>query len=177
MKYRVLLVPLAVVALLGTACTGNGARSATRSPRAAASTSATASRAIGAAANGCAAQPPITALPVWAQGGFSPPDWAVPHVMGAAGNIVAVLWAPKNALHAPPLAHQNNKILWVSKVLDTSAAPLVIHATLAGGTRTATVTVPGGPGPSTVNLPVAGCWTLRLSWGRYSDRMMLRYTA
>jgi len=96
----------------------------------------------------------------------------MPHVMGVAGNIVAILWAPHNALHAPPLPNMANKILWVSRV---SSGPMTIRATLAGSTRTATVDLPNGPGPSYVNMPVPGCWTLRLMWGGHTDQLSLRY--
>ncbi len=98
----------------------------------------------------------------------------MPHVTGASGNIVAILWNPRNALHAPPLPTMNNKILWVSRG-PLGGSPLVIRATLAGSTRTATVSLPDGPGPSYVNLPAPGCWTLHLSWGGHTDRLMLRY--
>ena len=100
----------------------------------------------------------------------------MPHVMGASGNIVAILWNPRNALHAPPLPTMNNKILWVSRG-SLGGSPLVIRATLAGSTRTATVSLPDGPGPSYVNMPAPGCWTLHLSWGGHTDRLMLRYVS
>jgi len=96
----------------------------------------------------------------------------MPHVVGAAGNIVAILWATPNALHAPALPNRANKILWVSRV---SAGPMTIRATLAGSTRTATVDLPNGPGPSYVDMPAPGCWTLHLSWGGHTDRLRLRY--
>ena len=101
----------------------------------------------------------------------------MPHVMGEAGNIVAILWAPRDALHSPPLHKRNNKILWVSKIPLTGPDPLVIKATLAGSTRTAAVSVPGGPGPSIINLPAPGCWTLHLSWSGHTDELKLRYVA
>lgn len=151
----------------GTAGRGATARSATGKPA-----SSTGSRAV--TSNGCAGQPPISPLPVWARYGFSPPDQAMPHVMGQAGNIVAILWASRDALHSPPLQGTNNKILWVSRISFTGD-PLVIKATLAGGRRTATVTVPGGPGPSIINLPAPGCWTLHLSWSGHTDELELRY--
>jgi hypothetical protein len=97
---------------------------------------------------------------------------AVPHVMGTAGNIVAILWATPDALHVPPLADRANKILWVSRV---SSGPMTIRATLAGSTRTATVNLPDGPGPSHVNMPAPGCWTMHLSWGGHTDQLSLRY--
>jgi hypothetical protein len=106
----------------------------------------------------------------------------MPHVMGESGYIVAILWAPRNALHSPPLPQPNNKILWVARddlPPPSAIAPstLVITATLAGTTRTATVSVPGGPGPSIINLPAPGCWSLRLSWSGYTDRLQLRYVS
>jgi hypothetical protein len=52
---------------------------------------------------------------------------------------------------------------------------MTIHATLAGSTRTATVHLPEGPGPSYVDMPVPGCWTLHLSWGGRTDELSLRY--
>jgi hypothetical protein len=133
--------------------------------------------AVPAASNGCIAQPPVSSLPVWARSGFTPPDQAMPHVMGAAGSIVAILWAPRDALHAPPLQDRSNKILWVSRIPFTAPDPLVIKATLAGSRRTATVSVPGGPGPSIIDLPAPGCWTLRLSWSGHTDELNLRYVA
>ena len=101
----------------------------------------------------------------------------MPHVTGASGNIVAILWSPKNALHAPPLPNMSNKILWVSRGLVDGPGPLIIRATLAGSARTTAVSLPDGPGPSYVNLPAPGCWTLHLSWGGHTDRLMLRYVS
>ncbi|HTU76548.1 MAG TPA: hypothetical protein VMG38_23765 [Trebonia sp.] len=137
---------------------------------------AQASAAIPAAANGCIGQPPVSPLPAWARSGFSPADLAMPHVMGAAGNIVAILWAPRDALHAPPRQDRTNKILWVPRI-PPSAPNLVIQATLAGSARTATVSVPGGPGPSIIDLPASGCWTLHLRWSGHTDELKLRYVA
>jgi hypothetical protein len=96
----------------------------------------------------------------------------MPHVMGTAGNIVAILWATPDALHVPALADRANKILWVSRV---SSGPMTIRATLAGSTRTATADLPNGPGPSHVDMPAPGCWTLHLSWGGHTDQLSLRY--
>lgn len=101
----------------------------------------------------------------------------MPHVMGAHGNIVAILWARHDALHAPPLAERANKILWVSKLAVQPGAPLKIQAMLNGRHRTADREVPDGPGPSYINLPDAGCWTLDLSWSGHRDRVELRYVA
>jgi hypothetical protein len=98
----------------------------------------------------------------------------MPHVVGAQGEIVAILWARHDALHAPPLANRANKILWVSR-LNGQPGPLTIRAALNGTDRTATRVIPNGPGPSYVDLPAAGCWTLNLSWSGHRDQVELRY--
>jgi hypothetical protein len=164
---RQLAAALATVALslAAAACSGNPRQQNGQAPQANAPVSP-------ASANGCAGQPPISPLPVWARAGFTPPDAAMPHVMGAAGNIVAILWAKRNALHVPALQDRANKILWVARV---SSGPMTIRATLAGSTRTATVHLPDGPGPSYVDMPAPGCWTLHLSWGGRTDDLNLRY--
>jgi hypothetical protein len=172
MRRGVVLVPLAAAVLFLTACTG---RAPARSQPPPSSSTAQAGPAQAAASDGCAGQPPVTPLPAWAQTGFSPPDQAVPHVLGQSGDIVAILWADHDALEAPSSPDRSNKILWVSRIPLTTADPLVITATLAGSTRTATVSVPGGPGPSIINLPAAGCWTLHLAWSGHTDQLQLRY--
>jgi len=40
-----------------------------------------------------------------------------------------------------------------------------------------TVSVPGGPGPSIIDLPAPGCWTLHLSWSAHTDELKLHYAA
>ena len=101
----------------------------------------------------------------------------MPHVLGDRGDIVAILWLPKNALHAPPLPDQANKILWVSRVSLAPPSPLKIRATLVGTDRTVYREVTDGPGPSYVNLPSAGCWALDLTWSGHTDHLDLRYAA
>ena len=167
-RYLVALAAVAV-ALLAAACSGSPRQQPGREPPAAQPSLAQVSP---ASAGGCTGQPPVSPLPVWARSGFTPPDIPVPHVMGAAGNIVAVLWATPDALHAPALPDRANKILWVSRV---SSGPMTIRATLAGSTRTAIVNLPDGPGPSYVDMPAPGCWTLHLSWGGHTDQLSLRY--
>jgi hypothetical protein len=157
------------VSLAATACSGNPQQQ----PRQAQPPAAQPSTLISpASANGCARQPPVSPLPVWARSGFTPPDIAVPHVTAAAGNIVAILWSTRNALHAPALPNRRNKILWVSRL---SSGPMTIRATLADSTRTATVDLPNGPGPSYIDMPAPGCWTLHLSWAGHTDQLSLRY--
>ena len=112
-------------------------------------------------------------LPTWARAGFQPPTMAMPYVMGDRGDIVAILWA--DPPHAPPLATVNNKILWVSKMIPGPFTPLRIQATLDGTNQTVTRQVAGGPGPSIIDLPAAGCWSLSLSWSGHHDHLSLRY--
>lgn len=101
----------------------------------------------------------------------------MPYVMGAQENIVAILWAEHDPLRAPPLADRSNKILWVSRLGLQPTDPLQIRATLSGTGRTVTREVTGGPGPSIINLPTAGCWSLNLSWSGHQDHLELRYVA
>ncbi len=134
---RRLSVLLVLGVLLTVACSGEGQSSSRRSPAARPAAPATSSAVF--ADGGCRAQPPDTALPTWARGGFSDPAGPVPHVLGARGNIVAILWARTDALHAPPLASRSNKILWVSKpkfppgrwahVFSQLVAPLITEIT------------------------------------------------
>jgi hypothetical protein len=48
---------------------------------------------------------------------------------------------------------------------------------LAGSSRTVSFTLPIGPGPSLVNMPAPGCWTLTVSWADHTDLVRLRYAA
>ena len=183
MRRGAVVAPLAVAALLVAACTGNSQPSTRSAPPSAVASAAGAGVAGGGTgqagavtSDGCAGQPPVGPLPVWARAGFNPADMAMPHVTGAAGDIVAILWATRDALHSPPLPARGNKILWVSRIPFVAPDPLIIKATLAGS-RTATVSVPGGPGPSTIDLPAPGCWTLHLSWSDHTDELKLRYVA
>ena len=99
------------------------------------------------------------------------------HVMGVRGDIAAILWGgPESSLYAPPLPNVGNKVLWVSRLADKTGAPLTIRATLNGTDRTAALELPD-VGPSYVNLPGPGCWTLDLSWSGHRDQVELWYTA
>jgi hypothetical protein len=164
-RFAAALAVAAVTLVAVAACSGN----AQQQPKQAQPSAALISP---VSASDCSRQPPVSPLPAWARSGFTPPDIAMPHVMGAAGNIVAILWATPNALHAPALPNTANKILWMSRV---SPGPMTIRAALAGSTRTATAYLPDGPGPSYVDMPAPGCWTLHLSWGGHTDQLSLRY--
>ena len=69
-----------------------------------------------AVASSCASAVVYGSLPTWARSGFSPPSIAMPHVLGARGDIVAVLWARHDPLVTPTPPGRANKILWVSKL-------------------------------------------------------------
>ena len=118
-------------------------------------------------------------LPVWARGGFSNPRVHIAHSLSARGKLTAILWA--NPLLTPKPANHNNKILWVARVPDSSGASLYIRAQrMVGSTRVGRPTsrvLQGGPGPSIINMPAAGCWRFTLHWASQSDSIDLRYAA
>jgi hypothetical protein len=134
-----------------------------------------------AAASACASSVVYGPLPTWARAGFTLPGQAMPYVLGARGGIVAVLWAQHDPLVTPTPPGRANKILWVSKLPMTRGTPLEITARqLVGGTAVGAVqrrTVVGGPGPSTIDMPTAGCWQFTLRWSGYVDTVNLPYAA
>ena len=125
----------------------------------------------------CQAHVPLRLLPMWARAGFSGPKPRMPYVLGKDGKIAAIQWA--DPLVSPPSGRYNNKILWVTRRPSAPGSDLQISAQrLVGNTlvgRPVHRTVTGGPGPSIVNLPSAGCWQLRLRWSGRSDTLDLRY--
>jgi hypothetical protein len=178
MGLRLGSIRLALATLLAGVLTALAACSAASQP---AASHASSGRATGPAANtaaaggNCSPATPTTPLPVWARAGFTPPGQAVPHVMGISGGIVAILWARKDALIAPSLPDRGNKILWVSRLPLVPLSPLRIRATLVSSGLTVTREVTGGPGPSIIDMPAAGCWIFALSWSGHSDQVRLRY--
>jgi hypothetical protein len=127
----------------------------------------------------CASRLARGSLPVWARGGFHPPTMHVPHVVGRSGRIAAILFG--YPLTSPPPKDHNNKILWVSRRPVESLTNLRIRAQRMVGSRAVGApvsrTIAGGPGPSFVNLPAAGCWRLSLRWAHSSDSLDLTYRA
>jgi hypothetical protein len=113
------------------------------------------------------------ALPAWAQSGFTPPDQSVPHVLGAGGDIAAILFG--QPLRVPAQPDRSNKILWVSRPASDTT-PLKIQAKLNGSDLTVDREVADGPGPSAIDLPKAGCWTFDLTWSGHTDRVDIPYT-
>ncbi|GAB3938585.1 hypothetical protein GCM10027614_18940 [Micromonospora vulcania] len=156
-----------VVLLAGCTTAGGPA-----TPVGAPATTATAS-----APTGCGSRIETGSLPDWATAGFSG-DARVPHVFGAKGDILGVLFGN-------PLTHDrrdgaNNKILWVARPTTapsgtTAPATLAITATLDGTDTRVTHEVRGGPGPSIIDMPRQGCWHLALSWAGRTDTMDLVY--
>ncbi|GIF47954.1 hypothetical protein DFJ67_7504 [Asanoa ferruginea] len=119
----------------------------------------------------CASPVDTGPLPEWARTGFSG-DSSMPHVMGDRGDLVAAIFGYPLAVSRPE--GPSNKILWVPKVQPTPG-DLVIEAKLDGSDVSVTRRVQGGPGPSIIDLPKAGCWHLNLSWPGHTDTMGLVY--
>ncbi|WP_225853669.1 hypothetical protein [Micromonospora sp. AMSO31t] len=140
--------------------------------------SATPATPAAVATTGCAARVDTGSLPDWADAGFSG-DARIAHVLGAKGDIVAVLFG--HPLAVGRTEGPTNKILWVARPAATPSADagapasLVITATLDGTATRATREVAGGPGPSIIDLPQAGCWHLDLRWSGRTDTMDLVY--
>ncbi|MCW2799832.1 MAG: hypothetical protein JWQ70_1304 [Aeromicrobium sp.] len=152
-RLKVLLGVATLVAV--TACTGSSDSSAKP------------------AATSCDSATKTGSLPTWARGGFTPGDQAIPHVVGDNGDIAGVLFG--YPLSSPRTGDRSNKILWVSRPELTVPSDLKIHATLEGTSTVADRKVVGGPGPSIVDLPKSGCWTLDLRWSGHVDTVRLKY--
>jgi hypothetical protein len=133
---------------------------------------------VQAATAPCRAPVDLGVLPVWARAGFTDPKPQMPHVLGANRRIVAILFG--YPLAAPPAKRRNNKILWVARRPQQAPSDLRISARRWDGTRPVgrpvARRVAGGPGPSIVDLPAAGCWRLTLRWGSRVDTLELRYS-
>ncbi|GAA1646351.1 hypothetical protein ACFQY4_05555 [Catellatospora bangladeshensis] len=113
-------------------------------------------------------------LPDWADAGFSG-DTTIAHTLGERGEIAAILFAN-------PLTHDrkdgaNNKILWVSREPNSGGEPLKIIARLDGRGQPVAKEVPGGPGPSIIDMPGPGCWRMELTWAGHTDWLDLVYAA
>jgi hypothetical protein len=116
-------------------------------------------------------------LPVWARGGYSESRPISQQILGRAGDILAIPFA--DPLVSPPSTHYSNKILWVSRVAVRPQGNLEIAAQRMVGARKVghpvSRVVQGGPGPSIINLPAAGCWRLSLHWSGRSDSLDVTY--
>jgi hypothetical protein len=101
--------------------------------------------------------------PLWAQGGWSvakESPWPVPWAMGTPGDAVAFLFTTQLLAGPSPRGDgSNNKVVWVAR---TSSSNFVVEGWPLNQTGPV-VTVQGGP--SSFDVPTAGCWTFRLLWG------------
>ena len=117
-------------------------------------------------------------IPPWARAGFSEARPVMHYELATHGDLVALLWA--YPLLSPPPTTHNNKILWVSRV-PTNGSPMLISAQRMIGSEAVgpavSRQVTGGPGPSIIDLPLAGCWHLDLRWSGHRDTMDLEYVA
>ena len=115
-------------------------------------------------------------LPDWARSGFSDVAPTMPYEVGRSGEIAAIVFG--FPLQAPPSTVRNNKILWVSRQV-TIADRLDISAQQMDGATAVgdpvKQSVAGGPGPSIVDLPTAGCWRFTVSWADRTDSLDLEY--
>ena len=108
-------------------------------------------------------------LPEWARTGFSERKPKIAHVVGAHGELAAILFG--DPLTAPPSRDRSNKILWVAR---RTPEPGPLRLTAVQGGRRVTRVVESGPGPSIVDLP-EGCWRVSASWPGGEDELELRY--
>jgi hypothetical protein len=132
----------------------------------------------GSGSEACRSDVERGALPEWARAGFSDPEPRMPHVVGHAGDIAAILFG--DPPFSPPSTERSNKILWVSRPAQKPLSDLRIAAQRMDGHRRigrpVSRTVPGGPGPSIIDLPAPGCWRLTLRWSGRSDELDLEDT-
>jgi hypothetical protein len=126
------------------------------------------------AATGCGSSVQRAPLPTWARDGFHPPDQTTVFVQGAGGEIVGVLFGWP--LTAPPARDHQNKILWVARTSE-GGDPLRIDASLVGSDDVVQRQVEGGPGPSIIDMPTAGCWRFDLVWSGHHDQVSVPYAA
>jgi hypothetical protein len=157
---RPILLLAAGAALTGATATDHASQGATRAPAA------------------CRSALSQGVLPVWARAGFSDPRPRMPHVLGRSGRIAAIEFG--YPLLSPPSKVRANKVLWVSRSPWQGVTSLWIRAQRMQGTRAVgqpvTRRIQGGPGPSYVNLPAAGCWRLALHWAGREDTLDLHYS-
>jgi hypothetical protein len=126
---------------------------------------------------GSCTEPDTGVLQDWARTGFSESEPKIPHVLGDDGLIVAILFGP---LEAPPGPNTGDKVLWVAKDPVKPLSDLEITAQRVEDGKPVGKpehrTVAGGPGPSGIELPKAGCWRMSLAWSGRKDQLELRYT-
>lgn len=93
-------------------------------------------------------------------------------MQGVHGDIVGVTFG--QSLTSPPYPRgRQNKILWVARV--SALGPLSVVASLMKSDIAVVQRVQGGPGPSIIDMPAAGCWRFDLTWAGYSDQLYVPY--
>ena len=114
------------------------------------------------------------------------PSWAVdagpagvPYVLSAEGNLVGVLFG------APLVAGTRtdgkaNKVLWIVREPRDGSPLRLTGQPATGGTPTVTVdraadSYPGEIYPSTVDVPVPGCWRFTAEWNGHTATVDLQY--
>ena len=98
----------------------------------------------------------------------------MPYEVGRSGEIAALVFG--FPLAVPPSTAHTNKILWVSRQATTADRLDISAQRMDGATAVGDPvkqSVAGGPGPSIVDLPAAGCWRFTLSWADRTDTSRL----
>jgi len=151
----------------------SGSTSASPAPNASLGASGSPTEALGP----CAPEVRLDVLPEWAREGFNEAEPSALQAVGRSGEILAILFG--GTLYSPPSDEVSNKILWVAKDGTTGPEGLVISAQRMDGTDPlgdpVERIVEGGPGPSTIDLPEAGCWRMSLAWAAEMDSLDLEY--
>ena len=121
----------------------------------------------------CRSQVRLGVLPIWARTGFSDSKPRLPHIVGRSGRVAALVFG--YPLLSPVSPDRANKVLWVSKAPLKPTSDLRISAQRMLGLRAIgradSSRVAGGPGPSYLDLPTAGCWRLTLRWSGHMDTL------
>jgi hypothetical protein len=138
----------------------------TISPAAPTQVQASPKAAVHSFAGGCAGTVLTDAEPpVWAQGGWSVAKgtpWPVPWAFGTHNDTLAYVFATQLVAGVGPRVDgSQNKVLWEAED-SPSGADVLVEGHPSGKSQPA-VTIAGGP--SITDVPTAGCWTFRLSWG------------
>jgi hypothetical protein len=122
----------------------------------------------------CDGTPRSEVVPDWARAGFSDPQPVAPLVHSRSGNVVAILFG--GHLYSPPRRGLSNKVLWVwRQVPGGGTGDVTMTAQLAGTDKVVTTGLPRPEGPSTVDLPLPGCWRITLHSPAGTDTIDLDY--
>ena len=122
----------------------------------------------------CDGTPRSAVLPEWARDGFSDPRPVVPFVRSRSGKVVAILFT--GHLWSPPREDVSNKVLWFWQQAPGGATgDVTMTAQLAGTDTVVSKGLPRPEGPSTVDLPRAGCWRITLRSPSGTDSIDLDY--